>query len=79
MNLQASLHSHEDVITDIDISKCNRFLASASIDGKIIIWDWQNCKKLDEITDHRSNVNNIKFFSLYTKIPQDDSTVQEEL
>ena len=40
MNLQASLHSHEEVITDIDISKCNRYLASASINGKIIIWDW---------------------------------------
>ena len=77
MNLQASLHSHEDVITDIDISKCNRFLASASIDGKIIVWDWQNCKKLDEINDHRTNVNNIKFFSLYTKLLQgEDGTVR---
>ena len=80
MNLQASLHSHEDVITDIDISKCNRYLASASIDGKIIIWDWQNCKKLDEITDHHANVNNIKFFSLYTKVASDEGcNAQEEI
>ena len=68
------------MITDIDISKCNRYLASASIDGKIIIWDWQNCKKLDEITDHRANVNNIKFFSLYTKVASDEgSNAQEEI
>jgi WD40 repeat protein len=79
MNLQASLHSHEDVITDIDISKCNRYLASASIDGKIIVWDWQNCKKLDEITDHRANVNNIKFFSLYTKTPSEENSMHEEI
>jgi WD40 repeat protein len=67
MNLQASLHSHEDVITDLDISKCNKYLASASQDGKIIVWDWKNCQKIDEISDHRSNVNNVRFFSLATK------------
>jgi WD40 repeat protein len=73
MSLQASLHSHQDVITDIDISKCNRYLATASIDGKIIIWDWKNCKKIDEINDHHANVNNIKFFTLTTKSQPDKS------
>lgn len=73
LNLQASFHSHEDVITDLDVSKCNRYLASASKDGKIIVWDWKNCKKLDEFNDHRSNVNNVKFFSLITKCCPDKS------
>lgn len=31
--LQASLHGHFDFITDIDISKCNRFIASAGKDA----------------------------------------------
>lgn len=61
------------MITDLDVSKCNRFLASASKDGKIIVWDWKNCKKLDEFNDHRSNVNNVKFFSLITKSCPDKS------
>jgi WD40 repeat protein len=73
MNLQASLHSHEDVITDLDISKCNKYLATASKDGKIIVWDWKNCQKMDEFNDHRSNVNNVKFFSLVTKVCADIS------
>lgn len=65
MSLQASLHSHEDFITDLDISSCNRFLVSSSKDGKINVWDWQNCKKIGEINDHgNQTVNNIKFFTL---------------
>lgn len=37
--LQASLHGHMDVIIDIAISKCNRYMASGSKDGTLIIWD----------------------------------------
>ena len=33
----------------------------------------KNCKKLDEFNDHRSNVNNVKFFSLITKCCPDKS------
>lgn len=33
MTLQASLHGHEDFITEIDVSKCNRFIASAGKDA----------------------------------------------
>lgn len=51
----------------MDISKCNKYLATASKDGKIIIWDWQNCKKVDEFAAHNGTVNNIKFFSLKIK------------
>jgi len=31
--LQASLHGHSDYITEIDISKCNKFIASAGKDS----------------------------------------------
>ena len=39
MSLQASLHGHTDVITDLDVSKCNKYIASASKDGAVNIWD----------------------------------------
>lgn len=64
MSLQASLHSHMDVIADLDVSLCNRYLVSSSADGKIIVWDWRACKKVDTIDDHTANVNNVKFFKL---------------
>jgi len=67
MNLQGSLHSHNDVITDMDMSKCNQYLATSSKDGKLIIWDWKNCMKLDEIAAHNSTINNIKFFQVKIK------------
>lgn len=82
LNLQAALHSHEDVITDLDISKCNKYLATASKDGKIILWDWQKCKKADEILAHTATVNNIKFFSLKIKSNKDskkEMNQQEEI
>ena len=43
MVLQASLHGHMDVIIDIQVSHCNRYLASGSKDGTIIIWDLEKC------------------------------------
>jgi WD40 repeat protein len=55
----------------MDISKCNQFLATASKDGKIIVWDWQKGIKIDEITAHNGTVNNIKFFSLKIKNSKD--------
>jgi WD40 repeat protein len=64
MNLQASLHSHMEVIADLDVSVCNKYLVSSSQDGKIIVWDWRNCQKVDTINEHTANVNNVKFFTL---------------
>ena len=77
LSLQASLHSHEDVITDLDISQCNKYLVSSSKDGKIIVWDWKACTKIDEINDHKSTVNNIKFFTL--KVKEDKRSVSGEI
>ena len=39
MTLQASLHGHSEVITDIDVSKCNKYFASGSRNGEVFIWD----------------------------------------
>jgi len=33
LTLQASLHGHQDFITDIDISKCNKFIATSGNDA----------------------------------------------
>ncbi|CDW76602.1 UNKNOWN [Stylonychia lemnae] len=77
MNLQGSLHSHNEVITDMDISKCNRYLATSSKDGKLIIWDWKNCLKVDEIAAHDSTINNIKFFQVKIK-NQNQQTKESE-
>jgi len=51
----------------MDISRCNKYLVTSSKDGKIIVWDWKNCLKVDELNDHRNTINNIKFFDLKLK------------
>lgn len=51
-----------DVIIDIAISKCNRYMASGSKDGTLIIWDMQKCKMIKRIGDaHTKQVNKIEF------------------
>ena len=52
LRLQASLHGHFDFITDIDISKCNRFIASAGKDAQVIIWDLKLGRIVKRLTDH---------------------------
>lgn len=82
MQLQASLHSHVDEITDLDISKCNKYLATASMNGQIIIWDWKKCLKVDVISDHTAAINNLKFFTLHAKDIEssaDKATKEEEI
>jgi WD40 repeat protein len=56
--LQASLHGHEDMLIDLCVSKCNRYLASGSKDGVIIIWDLQQCTIIKKLTsDHTQQIN----------------------
>ena len=50
--LQASLHGHEDMIIDLQVSHCNRYMASGSKDGTIIIWDIEKCSIVKKITDN---------------------------
>jgi WD40 repeat protein len=52
LSLQASLHGHEDFIVDMSVSFCNKYLASASKDGQIIIWDLERCKMIDKFVAH---------------------------
>ena len=63
MTLQASLHGHEDFITEIDVSKCNRFIASAGKDAQIIIWELATGKILYRLTQHTKLINCVKFFT----------------
>ena len=52
LTLQASLHGHLDFITDIDVSKCNRFIASAGKDAQVIIWDLKLGRIVKRLTSH---------------------------
>ena len=67
MTLQASLHGHLDYITDIDVSICNKYIASACKDGTVLIWDLEKCTIVDELPKHGASVNNIKFFEFKIK------------
>ena len=45
-SLQGVLHGHTDVIMDITISYCNRYIISAGKEGVIHIWNLKNLKHL---------------------------------
>jgi WD40 repeat protein len=77
--LQASLHGHTDVITDMDISKCNRYIASASKDGKAIVWDLEKCTVVDRLPSHADSVNNIRFFKFQIKRDSSGAKTKEEI
>lgn len=59
--MQASLHGHFDYITDVDISKCNRFIASSGKDTLIIIWELKTGKIVKKLKNHQQLINRIQF------------------
>lgn len=59
-SLQGVLHAHTDVIMDIHISYCNRYIISAGKEGAIHIWDLKNLKHLHVCKEHKGAVNNVK-------------------
>ena len=61
LSLQASLHGHCDYIIDVDISKCNRFIASASKDTTVVIWDLKMGKIVKRLNDHTQQINKLCF------------------
>jgi WD40 repeat protein len=63
LTLQASLHGHFDYITDIDVSKCNRFIASAGKDAQTIIWDLKTGKIVKKLNQHTQLINRIQFIT----------------
>ncbi|CAI2386780.1 unnamed protein product [Moneuplotes crassus] len=65
-SLQGVLCGHEDVIMDLHVSTCNRYVISAGKDGLVIIWDLKLCKKLHVCKEHKGAVNQIK--TVYTKL-----------
>ena len=62
LTLQASLHGHFDYITEIVISKCNKFIASAGKDAQVIVWELATGKLVHKLTHHQKLINTIKFF-----------------
>jgi WD40 repeat protein len=78
MGLQMSLYGHQGVITDIDISKCNRYIASASQEGVIMIWDLLKCSLIEKIEVHNAVVNNLKFFEFKIKKDSHSGKTQSE-
>lgn len=63
LTLQASLHGHFDYITDIDVSKCNRFIASAGKDAQTIIWELKTGKIVKKLNQHTQLINRIQFIT----------------
>ena len=50
------------MIVDIQISLCNRYMASASHDGCVIIWDLEDLSIINKRTnDHSDQVNKVEF------------------
>jgi len=63
MLLRATLVGHTDVITDLSLSPCGKYIASSGRDGLIIIWDLQEVREIQRLDQHRGyQINNIKFF-----------------
>lgn len=58
--MQGVLHGHTDVIMDIHISYCNRYIISAGKEGAIKIWDLKLLKHLHTCKEHKGSVNSIK-------------------
>jgi len=59
-SLQGVLYGHTDVIIDLQISYCNRYIISAGKEGKILIWDLLNLKLLHVCDEHSGPVNSLK-------------------
>ena len=56
------MHGHEDMIVDIQVSKCNRYMVSASHDGAVIFWDLEDLTIIHKRTsDHTEQVNKVEF------------------
>ena len=62
MSLQGVLHGQRDVITDLVISDCNRFIIVSGKDGRVLVWDFKRLVLIDEFYAHgqaKKPVNNI--------------------
>jgi WD40 repeat protein len=81
LTLQASLHGHADFITDMDISKCNRFIASASKDAQIIIWELKTGKMIAKLKKHQQLINRVMFIApkLKKQAPATSAPTAQEL
>lgn len=70
------MHGHLDFITDIDVSKCNRFIASAGKDAQVIIWDLKMGRVVKRLTNHQSLINRLLFVA--PRVPTTSSAGPEQ-
>jgi transcription initiation factor TFIID subunit 5 len=61
--LQACLQGHTDYITEISVSLCSRFIASAGKDTTVVIWELATGKLIYRLTHHSKLVNCVRFFT----------------
>ncbi|MFO0436887.1 MAG: WD40 repeat domain-containing protein, partial [Sphingobacteriaceae bacterium] len=61
-DIQLSIQSgHSNIITAVDLSPDGRFIASASKDKRIIIWDRKTQKQFMTLIGHKGAVNDVLF------------------
>jgi len=57
----SSLNGHNVTISSICISSDNKYFASSSLDGMVILWDMQNQSEIKEFDNLSNTVTSIKF------------------
>ena len=50
--LQKTLIGHTNVVTDLVVSPCNKFILSSGGEGHIIIWDLATGFEVERLTEH---------------------------
>jgi len=59
--LQMTLSGHTDWLSDVAFSPDGRYLATASYDNTVKLWDAQTGRELRDFTDHSRVVNSVAF------------------
>ncbi len=59
--LPEGMPGHEKRICDVAFSPDGTLLASGSVDGEIILWDWQSGKMIRQFSGHTWHVNSVAF------------------
>lgn len=74
--LQATFQGHQDYITEVSVSLCDKFVASAGKDATVCLWDVQKGKLAYRLAHHSKVVNCVKFFCPKTNA---DAKVEQQI